>query len=105
MSKDDNPSQLVTRAECNRITGATRRELKTIKNALVGEDLRHGLVKDVGDIKKELGNLKTALNSEQEKVATKQQLSMKYKITISAAVISSMTLIVLKIIEVASKIV
>lgn len=52
MSKDDNPGKgFVTHAECfgqrEFITG----EIATIKKALVGEDLRGGIVKDVGDIK------------------------------------------------------
>jgi len=57
LSKDDNPGQgnpgkgFVTHAECfgqrEFITG----EIATIKKALVGEDLRGGIVKDVGDIK------------------------------------------------------
>ncbi|GAI13857.1 unnamed protein product, partial [marine sediment metagenome] len=97
-----NPSGLVTRVECNRISGETRRELTIIKNALVGEDLRHGLVKEVGDIKRDTRNLKKILNSEQEEVDEKQKLAMKYKITIVGALVSSLTLIGLKIIEVAS---
>jgi hypothetical protein len=48
----DNPGY-VTRAECARITTDMKKKLDTIQTALVGEDMRGGLVKDVGDLKKE----------------------------------------------------
>lgn len=48
----DNPSY-VTRAECALITTDMKKKLDTIQTALVGEDMRGGLVKDVGDLKKE----------------------------------------------------
>ena len=49
---EDNPG-LVTRAECARITGEMNKKLDTIQNALVGKDMRGGLVKDVANLKKE----------------------------------------------------
>jgi Tfp pilus assembly protein PilO len=52
----------VTRAECAATTGAIRSDLteikddlKLVKTALSGEDMRGGLVKDVGDLKKSRG--------------------------------------------------
>lgn len=50
--KDNNPSY-ITRAECAQISTAIKDELKTIRTALVGNDMRGGLVKDVADLKKE----------------------------------------------------
>lgn len=35
-----------------------KEELKTIRTALVGEDYRKGIVKDVTDLKKDVGDLK-----------------------------------------------
>jgi hypothetical protein len=49
--KKDNP--YVTKFECQQISGGIREELKTIRVALVGEDMRGGLVKDVANLKKE----------------------------------------------------
>ena len=53
MVEEKNPTKFVTRAECTQISGSIRDELKTIRVALVGEDMRGGLVKDVADLKKE----------------------------------------------------
>jgi len=50
--KQKNP-QYVTRAECVQISSTIKEELKAIRTALVGEDMRGGLVKDVADLKKE----------------------------------------------------
>ena len=51
--KQSNPSNFVTREECARVTSSIRDELRMIRIALVGEDMRGGLVKDVADLKKE----------------------------------------------------
>ena len=48
----DNPGYITT-AECARITGAMNKKLDKVLDALVGEDMRGGLVKDVADLKKE----------------------------------------------------
>lgn len=53
MAKEDNPSKFVTKDECAQISGDIKDELRTIRVALVGEDMRGGLVKDVADLKKE----------------------------------------------------
>lgn len=46
----------VTTAECAQISGSINKELGTIKRALVGDDMRGGIVKDVADIKSNLRN-------------------------------------------------
>lgn len=48
--RDGNPSY-VTKAECLQTSTAIKDELKTIRTALVGEDMRGGIVKDVSDLK------------------------------------------------------
>lgn len=50
--KRDNPGY-VTRTECHQTSTAIKKELHTIRIALVGEDMRGGLVKDVANLKKE----------------------------------------------------
>ena len=51
-SKRNNPAY-VTKPECAQISASIKEELKTIRTALVGEDMRGGIVKDVADLKKE----------------------------------------------------
>lgn len=41
----------VTADDCSRFRTEIKSELSVLRNALVGEDLRGGLVKDVSDIK------------------------------------------------------
>jgi hypothetical protein len=52
----DNPGY-VTRSECANITGDMNKKLDTIQKALVGDDMRGGIVKDVADLKKENSTL------------------------------------------------
>ena len=54
--------RFVTQAECAAATSAIKSELgvvkddvRLIKTALMGEDMRGGIVKDVGDLKKSRG--------------------------------------------------
>jgi len=47
----NNPTQYVTKTECTQISGTIKTELETIRTALVGEDMRGGLVKDVAELK------------------------------------------------------
>lgn len=56
-SEENNPGH-VTRAECYRTTTIMKEDLKTIRTALVGKDMRGGIVKDVTDLKKDVGDLK-----------------------------------------------
>lgn len=56
--KSNNPGH-VTRAECSKIVTNFNRELQTIKKALVGDDMRGGVVKDVSEIKAATGIAKT----------------------------------------------
>lgn len=51
-TRSKNPD-LITRAECHRTTTTIKEELRTIRTALVGEDYRGGIVKDVSDLKKD----------------------------------------------------
>lgn len=44
-------SEFVTKSECAQITASMKDDLKTIKEALVGKDLRGGLVADVAGLK------------------------------------------------------
>jgi len=56
-------SDFVTRAECSRISGEIKSELNTIKVALVGKDMRGGLLKDMRDMKSSIESLKHDIGS------------------------------------------
>jgi len=51
-----NPNGFVTKVECQQITSTFREDMGTVKMALVGEDMRGGLVKDVSEIRSSLKN-------------------------------------------------
>lgn len=50
---DDNPGGYITKAECRDQMGSIKDDVKTMRIALVGEDLQGGLVKKVNDLMKE----------------------------------------------------
>ncbi len=58
-----NPSKFVTKDDCSKITLETDSKINTVLKALVGDDLRGGLVKDVGDTKKDVADIKTTLKN------------------------------------------
>jgi hypothetical protein len=60
-------SQWVSRAECAQISGQISSELSVLRNALVGEDLRSGLVKDISDLKNDVKGIKQYVNDEKTK--------------------------------------
>ena len=49
-------AEFVTKAECYKTHAQITNDFGTIKKALVGDDLRGGIVKDVADIKTTLKN-------------------------------------------------
>ena len=51
-----NPNGFVTKVECQQITSAFREDLGTVKMALVGDDMRGGIVRDVSEIRSTLKN-------------------------------------------------
>lgn len=51
-----NHDDFVTKVECQQITSTFREDLGTVKMALVGEDMRGGIVRDVSEIRSTLKN-------------------------------------------------
>ena len=101
MPKDeDNPSPYMTRSECLSQRRPIRADITTIKKALVGEDLRGGIVKDCSDMKKDLKAVKKSINDANNKKEKKQELSLKWKLGLTVALIGAFSLIAVKIIEV-----
>ena len=60
-SKDDNPHKFVTRVECASMMEDVKGDLKAIKNTLIGENMRGGLVSDVQAIKSATSIFKTVI--------------------------------------------
>lgn len=56
--KKENDPAYVTRRECTTMMQPLASDVKTMKNAMVGEDLQGGFVKTINDMKIELANLK-----------------------------------------------
>lgn len=67
--KKDNPG-FMTHSECNSIMTPMMADIKTIRDALVGTDLRGGIVKDVADMKSglKIGH-NSAILTERRKIA------------------------------------
>ena len=86
-SKDnDDPPEFVLRVECAQNVATIKADLGVIKNALIGSDLRGGLVNDVAELKINLANiaieqnkLKTNTSAENSQ---KKELSTRVKIAI-----------------------
>jgi len=55
--------EFVTKAECYKTHAQIANDFGTIKKALVGDDYRGGIVKDVADTKKDISEIKTSMNN------------------------------------------
>ena len=76
----------VTKSECLVISGGIKKNLDTITKALVGDDMRGGIVKDLADIK---ANLKNKHNG----------LGKKERVTVYSSALISAGLILSKVLE------
>lgn len=79
---DDNPEGFVTRQECAQISSGIKEELKTIRVAIVGENMQGGLVQKVG----KLENAVEALKKERSTVI---ELIKSVGVPIAVAVITA----------------
>ena len=84
-SSNGNPGY-VTVDECKRITRSFRNDLGVIKKALVGPDLRGGLVADVSEIKTKVNNGGNGL-------------SKKNRVAIYSSLIVSSGLVIVEIVK------
>jgi len=66
LPRKNNPTY-ITRTECARISGQIREELSIVKKALVGEDMRGGIVREIRDMKSDLRDVKEYINGEKTK--------------------------------------
>lgn len=88
--KDEgNPGPYITRSECASQRAPVIADITIIKKALVGEDLRGGIVKACTVMQEDIKEMKKSINDANHKQEKKQELALKYKIVITAAVISA----------------
>jgi len=71
----------VTRAECSAMMEQNSCDIKDIKKAIIGEDLRGGLVRDVGLIKDQIHEMQTAQANQKKAAEGKQQSILTWKTT------------------------
>ena len=56
-------NEFIAKAECYKTHAQITCDFETIKKALVGDDLRGGLVKDVADTKKDISEIKRSIKN------------------------------------------
>jgi hypothetical protein len=84
--RHDDGGSFVTRAECSAISTDIKADLKIVKSAVVGEDLRGGMVKDIGDLKLKVDAIASTNTSDKaerkQNDREKRDTSLKYKIAL-----------------------
>ena len=83
--------EFVTKGECQQITASFREDLGTVKMALVGGDMRGGIVKDVSEIKSTLTSVKNN--------GSKNGLGRKERALVYTSIIGTGGLIVVEVIR------
>lgn len=78
--------RFISREECAKMHEQVGHDLKIIQKALVGEDLRGGLVKDVSDMKTSI----TSLSNKKDKDI---DFTRSWKLAVLATVLSSVALL------------
>ncbi len=83
--------EFVTKGECQQITASFREDMGTVKMALVGGDLRGGIVKDLSEMK---GTLNTVKNN-----GSKNGLGKKERALVYTSIIGTGGLIIVEVIR------
>jgi len=74
-------SKYVTREECIKAMEQVAIDIKVMKRALVGEDMRGGIVKDIAE-------LKSKINEFNHVSTVKAELSLRWKIAILGSLVA-----------------
>jgi hypothetical protein len=88
----------VTKEECSKLTTSRDADLKQIKTALIGEDMRGGIVKDVAETKKDIAEIKKDI-ANQKSDCHESSLGKKEKAMIYCAVIAASSMIVVELVK------
>lgn len=90
MSKVKHDSSYVTHAQCSESMSPIVDDLKTIKNALVGQDLRGGLVNQVSTITTKLDQVISQVNEANHNAKNekkeKKEISLRWKLAAFSAI-------------------
>lgn len=87
----------VTKEDCSKVTNALTMDMKQIKTALIGEDMRGGIVKDVADTKKDIAEIKADIANQNGN--NRESLGRKEKAMIYCAVIAASSMIVVELVK------
>jgi F0F1-type ATP synthase assembly protein I len=80
----------ITTEECQRCSSGLKDDLKTIKNALLGEDLNSGLVHQVTELTSTVKNITADKCKEDEEAEKRKERAQRWKLaafTVAAALI------------------
>lgn len=78
MVKDENPG-FVTRAECETLCGGLKDDFKSIKKALIGDDLKGGLVLEFRELKNTVTSLVDNQTREDNEGKARRESFVRYK--------------------------
>lgn len=53
----EHSSEFVTKVECRQITSSFQEDLVTVKKAIMGDDMRGGMVRDISEIKSQVNKV------------------------------------------------
>lgn len=91
--KPNNPPYITT-DDCERRMTPVVEDIAVIKKALVGDDLRGGLVKEIAEMNAKMNGIVTNHNKQASNTAIKADLSSKWKLGIFAAIVTGMVALV-----------
>lgn len=58
----EHSSEFVTKVECRQITSSFQEDLVTVKKAIMGDDMRGGMVRDISEIKSQVNKVNKVNN-------------------------------------------
>jgi len=100
------PPNFVSRAECAAISTDLKADLKILKHALVGDDMRGGMVKDISNLTNKVDGIvanrvtdNTARQEEKKNELLKTELSLRWKIALGVAALGSLTAVIVEILH------
>lgn len=91
--------RVVTFGECEKNMQPIKDDLGTVLKALVGDDLRGGIVKDVADTKKDIAEIKNALKSRQNCEPNRSSWGRREYALVAVAVIGASASVLVAAIE------
>jgi hypothetical protein len=91
--------EFVTKAECFKTHTQIILDFGTIKKALVGDDLRGGIVKDVADTKKDIAEIKNALKKNGDNGSNNGGFGRRERAIVYSSAIASSGLVIAEVLK------